>query len=152
MHTKRVIHTGASLSEPHTSMMHVCIYLCMFACLHNVRTHSNMWRQVEGYCQSVASATWSKDDWSWSTHGINYLQTLCTMPEITSRKGLVQTKLPRFCSHRSEIYITCKVVIAYPSIAEGKQKVGSTRLVPSLPTHVPKPKVIWWFVLVFSEV
>ena len=76
-----------SLSESHC-IAHACVYLCLHAWLLVPSTykwaHSNisqwwiswsMWRPA-GYCQSAASRTWSKDNWSLSTRGTSWFVLL----------------------------------------------------------------------------
>ena len=68
---------GARLSEPHTSgTACICVCVCLFACLQSYTkwaqyltkikvVHSvSLGRRASG----LASATWNKGNWSWSTH------------------------------------------------------------------------------------
>ena len=97
---------GANLSEPHTSMTPLSVYLARYAFLDwslNVKLISNerihkdrscmnawsMWRLVEGYCQSALSVTQYEDDWSWTTHG-SLCMLFYKLSQLWSMTGISQ--------------------------------------------------------------
>ena len=53
----------------------------------------------EGYSQSVASATWSEVDWSWSTHG-NYVWFACTVTDLSC--SFITSRNIYICTQTSE--------------------------------------------------